>query len=131
MNWIGWNAVRTLALTALVVALLLPSTAAAQDEDPPMPPAPLRKLDFSPFLDALAALTPERRSDLDALVIEATIADLAEAMADGRTTATELVSYYVARTRDLDGGGLPSRNELNPDSRASAKALGAERAAGT
>ena len=98
---------------------------------PATPPAPVRALDLSPFQDAIAALTPERRAELDTLVIEGTFADLGAAMAGGTLTSVELTTYYLARIQELDVNGFQSMNELNPEALTIAAALDAERAAGT
>ena len=98
---------------------------------PATPPPPLRALDFTPFAGAIAALTAERRTQLDAIVKEATFADLQAAMAAGTLTSVELTTYDLARIQALDVGGLQAVTELNPDALTIAAALDAERAAGT
>lgn len=62
---------------------------------------------------------------------EATVAQLQEAMANGRTTSSELTSAYAKRIRDLDSSGprLQAVIELNPDAMAIAAALDVERTA--
>lgn len=63
---------------------------------------------------------------------EATVAGLQAEMTAGRLTAQALVAAYLARIQAIDRGG-PAINaviELNPDARASAAALDAERKAG-
>jgi len=101
----------------------------AGTEEPAAPPEPLQALDFAPFEDALAALAPERLAVLDELVIEATFDDLQAAMTAGELSSVELTSYYLARTRDVDG--LRSMLELNPEALIIAADLDAERVAGT
>jgi amidase len=57
-------------------------------------------------------------------VVEATIAELREALEQGRTTSVALVDAYLARIEAYDRGG-PALNaviELNPDARAEAAA---------
>jgi len=63
---------------------------------------------------------------------EATVADLQAAMTAGRSTAQSLVAAYLARIRAVDRNGpaINSVIELNPDARAIAAALDAERQAG-
>lgn len=63
---------------------------------------------------------------------EATAAQLARAMAEGRTTAAKLVEAYSARIAAIDAAGPTLRSilELNPDAAAIAARLDAERAAG-
>jgi len=66
----------------------------------------------------------------ESLVLEATIADLATAMAAGRTSAVALVDAYLARIGELDRRGpeLHAIIELNPEARSIAEALDRERA---
>lgn len=63
---------------------------------------------------------------------EATIAELADAMADGRRTSAEITGLYLARIADLDRSGprLRSILEVNPDAIDIASALDDERASG-
>jgi len=63
---------------------------------------------------------------------EAGVADLARAMAEGRTSALGLVRAYGARIAALDAAGPQLRSvlELNPDAEAIATQLDAERRAG-
>jgi amidase len=63
---------------------------------------------------------------------EATVADLADAMAAGRVTSRTLVDAYLARIATLDrqGPALHSMIVVNPDARAIADSLDAERRAG-
>jgi amidase len=64
-------------------------------------------------------------------VVEASIAQLQEAMQGGRLTSKQLTSLYLARIKAVDKAG-PKLNaviELNPDALAIAQALDAERRA--
>jgi amidase len=63
---------------------------------------------------------------------EATVAELADAMASGRVTARALLDAYIARIEALDrqGPALHSMIVLNPRARAVADSLDAERRAG-
>lgn len=66
---------------------------------------------------------------------EATVADLQQAMASGRTSARVLAAAYLARIEAVDrpGGGRPGMAaviEVNPDALADATRLDAERKAG-
>ena len=63
-------------------------------------------------------------------VLEASIPDLQEAMADGRVTAVQLVDAYLARIGAYDQGGpaLNSMIRLNLNARVQAAALDQERA---
>src|SRR3954471_15378511 len=63
-------------------------------------------------------------------VVEASIAQLQEAMAKGTLTAKALTAEYLARIKRIDKGG-PKINaviEVNPDALAIAEALDRERA---
>ena len=64
--------------------------------------------------------------------MEASVADLSRAMAEGRTTSALLTQAYAARVPVLDAAGphLASLLELNPDAPAIAAQRDAERAAG-
>jgi amidase len=97
---------------------------------PIVKPPPWRPLDFRPFEDRLARLTPEVRCRLDGLVLEATAVELQFDLAAGRYAAVDLVTYYVDRIRRYDAGRLRSVIELNPDALEIAASLDAERAAG-
>ena len=55
---------------------------------------------------ATAGLTDERRAVLDALLLEAPLADIQAALAGGRTTSAELVAYTLDRIARYDAGGL-------------------------
>ena len=65
-------------------------------------------------------------------VHEATITDLQRDMTDGRTTAVALVDAYLARIAEYDHRGpqLNSMIRLNPNARADARRLDAERRSG-
>ncbi|MDN3311126.1 amidase [Microbacterium oryzae] len=68
-------------------------------------------------------------------VVEASIADLQQALADGRTTAVELVTSYLARIEAYDDPGTATALNAvvvrNPDALAEAEASDARRAAGS
>jgi amidase len=135
---------RMLPLALAAIALTLSTHAAAI---PPPPEGPARAYptefpvsepdytskrlrDFSPFESALANLSAERRSALDALVLEATIPQLQQWMASGDLTAKELVVYYLDRIQRYDVNQLNSVMELNPEALTIASNLDAERAEG-
>ncbi|WP_456286028.1 amidase [Microbacterium sp. JZ70] len=67
-------------------------------------------------------------------VLEASIADLQQALAQGRTTAVELVEAYLARIDAFDAPGTATALNAvvvrNPDARDEARASDARRAAG-
>src|SRR5262245_40474494 len=67
--------------------------------------------------------------DIDPDVANSSIARLQRMMADGSLSSRDLVDLYLRRIRRIDRGlGLTSVLELNPDARAIADALDAERA---
>ena len=121
------NLASVILSAGLLVAVALP--AAAQSSAVDAPP-PLQALDFGPFEADLATQTDQRRSELDELVVEASIADLQSAMESGALTSLELTSYYLDRIRRHDVDGLRSMLELNPEALTIAADLDAERAAG-
>ncbi|MEZ4769585.1 MAG: amidase family protein [Caldilineales bacterium] len=90
-----------------------------------------RARDLDPFSDALAGLTTQRRAELDALLADATVLDMQDAMAGGRLTSEELVTWYIDRIQRYDIDTLNSVMELNPQALEIAHQLDAERAAGT
>lgn len=89
-----------------------------------------RRRDLSAFTAALAALDTEQMAELDTLLAGATLLDMQTLMDEGRLTAEELVTYYVARIQRYDVDRLNAVMELNPLALESARALDAERAAG-
>ncbi|MCA9968378.1 MAG: hypothetical protein KC423_29235, partial [Anaerolineales bacterium] len=82
------------------------------------------------FADALAGLTAERRTELDALLADATVLDMRAAMDDGQLTSEELVTWYIDRIRRYDIDILNAVMELNPQALEIARQLDAERATG-
>ena len=90
---------------------------------------PLRALDFAPFDDALAGLSPARSAELDRRLRDASIPAMQRLMDAGALTAAELVLYYLARIRRYDAR-LHSVVELNPAALTDARALDDERRAG-
>ncbi|MBI4783003.1 MAG: amidase [Oscillatoriophycideae cyanobacterium NC_groundwater_1537_Pr4_S-0.65um_50_18] len=89
-----------------------------------------RLRDFSPFTEALAQLSTERRNTLDKLLLEATIPDMQKLMASGDLTSEDLVVYYLDRIQRYDVNQLNSVMELNPEALTIARNLDAERAEG-
>ena len=75
---------------------------------------------------------PELDTTIDAMLQEATIADLQAAMGSGRLTSRALVEAYLQRIRFLDDQGPTLRSiiETNPDARSIAETLDEERRAG-
>jgi len=89
-----------------------------------------RGRDFSAFIEALAAFTLVRASELDGLLTGATLLEIQQAMAAGQLSAAELTLYYVDRIRRYDVDKLNAVIELNPAALQIARQLDAERAAG-
>jgi amidase len=110
----------------LALALLTGLVACGGGPEPARPaPPPVTTAPVAPAPDA----SPAPRSALDERLVEATIGDLAAALADGRTTSVALVDGYLARVEAFDRRGpeLRSMIELNPDARSTAEALDRER----
>src|SRR6266481_5757380 len=83
-------------------------------------------------LAAGAMTAPAARAAEEAVCIEnATIGDLEEALAAGRTTAADLVRAYTARIEAYDRAGprLNAVRELNPDALGIAEKLDAAKPA--
>jgi amidase len=78
----------------------------------------------------LAAQSPRNRSAVE--VHEATITELQDAMAAGRTSSAQLTDAYLARIAayDRQGPALNSMIRLNPNARADARRLDEERRQG-
>jgi amidase len=72
-----------------------------------------------------AATTPAASAEGPVCVENATIGELADALAAGRTTSADLVRAYLARIEAYDRGGplLNAVREINPDALAIAEAL--------
>lgn len=79
-----------------------------------------------------AAQAPAARPQQPFEVTEASITDLQRAMAEGRVTSVQLVEAYLARIQAYDHAGptLNTMIRLNPQARADAAAMDAERAQG-
>jgi len=139
-------------LASMAAGALLAACGGAASEPPPIAPAaspqldedgcprrafPLagpattarRPIDLAPFAAALAGLSADRRLALDGWLLEASLAGIQAALAGGRTTSVELVTYYLDRIARYDAGGLNAVLALNPHALETAAALDAERAA--
>jgi hypothetical protein len=122
-----------LPLAALLLAgtsMTVSAQEASRSAGPVTSPGPLRALDLSPFETLIEALPPERRAELDKLLVEATFADMQASMEAGELTSVELTTWYLARIAEQDVAGFQSMNELNPEALTIAAALDEERAAG-
>ena len=81
----------------------------------------LRQLDFAPFEKELAAFTPERAAAIEAIVKDADIAQVQDAVKAGKLTYAELTLYFLARIQQYDET-LRTVLELNPDALKEAQA---------
>lgn len=84
--------------------------------------------DFSAFEESLASFTPERATEMDALLTGKTVLDIQVLLDDDQTSSEELVTYYVDRIQRYDVDKLNSVIALNPDALDIARSLDAERA---
>ena len=91
-----------------------------------------RSIVFTCAMPLLAVAQASPRVTAPFEVHEATIGQLQTAMSDGRTSALRLVESYLARIAafDAQGPALNSMIRLNPQARADARRLDAERRAG-
>lgn len=80
-----------------------------------LPTSPYVPLDFSPFTDALAEITPERMLELQGMIVEADVPQLESLLEAGELTSQELVLFYIDRIIRYDAGQLNSVTQLNPD----------------
>jgi amidase len=85
-----------------------------------------------PVVRADGSSPVSRNAIADFELEEATIADLQSAMASGRFSSRAIVEQYTDRIEELDRKGPELRHiiEVNPDARAIAESLDAERKAG-
>jgi amidase len=91
---------------------------------------PLRTLALVALAAAACSAPPPPARDAPAFDLEeTTVADLQQRMQSGRETSRSLVDKYLARVEAIDKNGpaLHSVIEINPDARAIAYALDAER----
>ncbi|MEZ4507812.1 MAG: amidase family protein [Thermomicrobiales bacterium] len=80
-----------------------------------LPNTPYEPLDFSPFEEGLAKISPERMLELQAMIVEADVQQLQGLLEARKLTSQELVLFYVDRIRTYDAGQLNSVSQLNPD----------------
>ena len=113
-----------------LVAGVVGSRSAAARPDAQAGAGPLRPLQFEPFADGMAALSPLRRWALDLLLREAGVSEIGAHLTAGRVSAGEIVAWYAERIRGHDAGALRSVLELNPDAPAIAAERDAELARG-
>ena len=60
-----------------------------------LPDTTYRPVDFSPFEQALAEISPERMRELQGMIVEANIPQLQQLMDDHKLTSQELVLFYT------------------------------------
>lgn len=80
-----------------------------------LPHTPYRPIDFSPFTEALAAISPERMQQLEALIVEADVAQLVAAMDAGQLSSQELVLFSIDRIMNYDVGLLDAITQIESD----------------
>ncbi|RIH81724.1 Glutamyl-tRNA(Gln) amidotransferase subunit A [Calidithermus terrae] len=88
-----------------------------------------RKLDFSPFEEALARLEPSLLERLEALTQSSSIPELQAALQRGETSSEQLTLFYLGRIRRYNDR-LGAYLELNPLALEQARALDLERRQG-
>jgi amidase len=81
----------------------------------------LRQLDFSPFDAALAAFTADRAAQIEAIVKDADLVQVQDAVKAGKLTYAELTLYFLSRIQQYDET-LRTMVELNPDALKEAQA---------
>ena len=131
------NAAQGPVLQMRSLATVLQKMAGIEPEPPSVFPRPepnytgKRGLDFQPsFVRAMNTLTRERSSELDKLLLTATVPEIQQLLADGKTTSEELAAYYLQRIQSNDWNILNSVMELNPGLLDDAKQLDSERKKG-
>jgi amidase len=89
-----------------------------------------RALDFTPFVEAMAALSAEQVAAIDGAISGKTLPEIQALLDAGDFTSEQLVLYYLQRIQQYDVDALNSVMALNPDALAIARRLDAERASG-
>ena len=80
-----------------------------------LPNTPYRPLDFSPFEEALAEITPARMVELQGMIVEADVEQLQQLMEAGKLSSQELILFCIDRIRTYDAGQLNAITQINPD----------------
>jgi len=120
-------------LTAVALAAILTLTGCGGKADFPRPePDYNAKLprDFTPFEEAMASLTDERREQIEEALEKSFILDIQEAFDAGHLTSEDLTIFYLDRIKRYDVGNFNAVMELNPNALEEARAMDAERANG-
>lgn len=89
-----------------------------------------RALDFTPFVEAMVALSAEQAAAIDGAISGKTLPEIQALLDAGDFTSEQLVLYYLQRIQQYDVDALNSVMALNPDALAIARELDAERASG-
>jgi amidase len=117
-----------LAALSLLLCVMMPTLPAlAQTNDSPMsiPQVDrLRPLDLTSFEDAIAALSPARAAEIEALVLTHDLAALQDMLWNGTLTSVELTTFYLSRIARHDDT-LRALLELNPAALEEARAADA------
>jgi amidase len=122
---------RALLLVLAGLVILIPVGQAQEDSGSDLPFYAMRSIDFSFYDDVLDSMDPARIAELDDLILEATVTDLAAMLDAGQFTSYELTLYYLYRIRTLDVDQLNSIVDLNPNALEIAQGLDDERQSGT
>ncbi|QDT88842.1 amidase family protein [Gimesia algae] len=111
-------------LFTLMASLLWGRLFAGEDNTPR-----LRKLDFSPFQNSLDHFSSHRFTEIEDLLLDATILDLQAALQTGKLSSEELTLFFLDRIQRFDEN-LRSYVELNPNALTEARAADASRVKG-
>lgn len=128
--------IRTVLLIIVVLSIVScrqnGSNEAGERQYPLAEPAYTGKLkrDFTPFIAALEAYTPEDVAAREEFVSGKTMPELQTLMDNDELSSVDLVVYYLERIQRYDVDKLNSVIELNPEALAIAEALDDERASG-
>lgn len=110
----------TSALSADDMAVAVDSTQTTDRTGRPIPGR--RALNFSAFETALKRLDEAKYDKIDQLIATATLPEIQALLAAEKVSATDLVTFYVARIQRFDAGKLNSVIELDATALAQAAA---------
>ena len=134
MNDSGQTMTPTVLLTSVLLPLILTCanhSATAQDSSRASKEIPrLRDLDFKPLTDSMVKLDESRTRQITALLTDASVPGMQDAMKGGKVTSEELTLYFLDRIRRYDSL-LRSYTEINPRCLEEARAADRQRAEGT
>ena len=114
---------KIIALILAALSLLALAACGGKQDRPPQWEFPIPEpdynakleLDFSPFEEAMATLTDERRAELDQFLATATIPEIQEKFQNGELSSEELTIYYLDRIKRYDVDNFNSVLALNPE----------------